>query len=184
MLTTPASLLYRLRNREELEAWPKFVDLYSPLLYRWANQLGHQDADAADLIQDVFVILWQKLPEFSYNADQSFHAWLKTVFLNRFRSRMRQRIPVAIGMRLEVESKETIEPSFDDEDLEFLTRQAFRVIECEFPQMYRDVFLQYVIQNGDADEVAKRFHISLGTVYSIKSKVLSRLRQTLKDLAD
>lgn len=184
MLTTPASLLYRLRNKEELEAWPRFVDLYLPLLYRWANQLGHQDADADDLIQDVFVILWQKLPEFSYDADQSFHAWFKTVFLNRFRSRIRQKLPITLGSRVEHRNIPTIEPTFDATDLHFLIRHTFRIIEAEFSPLHRDVFQQYVLENGDPNTIAKRFNISPGTVYGIKCKVLSRLRQALKDFKD
>jgi RNA polymerase sigma-70 factor, ECF subfamily len=87
MLITSASLLYRLKNNGEREAWPKFVDLYSPLFYHWARQLGLQEADAADLVQDVFIILWQKLPEFSYDSQKSLRAWPKTIFLNRFRRR-------------------------------------------------------------------------------------------------
>jgi RNA polymerase sigma-70 factor, ECF subfamily len=146
--------------------------------------LGYQDADAADLVQDVFVILWQKLPEFSYDADQSFHAWLKTVFLNRYRSRLRQRHPLTNGTRFENKSAPMLGCTFDEDDLRFLIRRAFRVIEGEFSPLYRDVFRQYVIENCDASAVASRFDVSLGTVYVIKSKVLNRLRDTMKDFND
>lgn len=67
MFLTPASLLYRLRQPEEKLAWDRFVELYSPLLFHWASQLGYQESDRADLVQDVFVILWRKLPEFEYD---------------------------------------------------------------------------------------------------------------------
>ena len=95
MFVTPASLLYRLRGTDEVAAWGRFVDLYTPLLYQWAHKLGEQDSDNADLVQDVFLILWRKLPEFEYDSDKSFHAWLKTIFLNRYRSRLRQRSPAS-----------------------------------------------------------------------------------------
>lgn len=182
MLITPASLLYRLRNKDEAEAWPRFVDLYSPLLYRWAHQLGHQETDAADLVQDVFVILWQKLPEFTYDAERSFHAWLKTVFLNRYRSRLRQKVPLSVGSWGDHQDLRMVEDGFDEQDYKFLIRTAFRVIESEFSQMYQDVFRRYVLEGCDPESVAKSFDISPGTVYSIKSKVLNRLREALKDL--
>src|SRR5688572_11629271 len=91
MLSTPASLLDRLRKPNELAAWDRFVELYSPLLFHWGKRLGQQDSDAADLVQDAFLLLWRKLPEFEYDPARSFHAWLKTLFLNRARQRLRER---------------------------------------------------------------------------------------------
>jgi RNA polymerase sigma-70 factor (ECF subfamily) len=80
---TPVSLLARLRQPAATEAWPHFVRLYSPLLFGWARRLGLQDADAADLVQDVFTVLAVKLPEFRYDPRLGFRRWLRTVFLNR-----------------------------------------------------------------------------------------------------
>ena len=62
------------------------------MLYHWAHKLGEQESDSADLVQDVFLILWRKLPEFEYDSERSFHAWLRTIFLNRHRSRLRHQI--------------------------------------------------------------------------------------------
>jgi RNA polymerase sigma-70 factor (ECF subfamily) len=54
MHTTPASLLQRLREPDAEAAWTRFVALYTPLLYYWAQRLGLRETDAADLVQDVF----------------------------------------------------------------------------------------------------------------------------------
>ena len=53
MFATPASLLDRLRQPEQATAWDRFVELYTPLLFHWAQRLGQQDSDCADLVQDV-----------------------------------------------------------------------------------------------------------------------------------
>ncbi len=103
---TPVSLLYRLRDPKHIAAWEQFVELYTPLLFAWAKQLGHQESDCADIVQDVFMILWRKLPEFEYDAKQSFHAWLKTVFLNQYRSQLRKNAMTAQSM-LAVEASAT-----------------------------------------------------------------------------
>ena len=50
---TRASLLVRLRDPQDGTAWAEFVDLYAPLVYAYARKQGLQDADAADLSQDV-----------------------------------------------------------------------------------------------------------------------------------
>ena len=73
------------------QAWQQFVDLYTPLLFSWARRLGLSEHDSADLLQDIFTILVEKLPNFRYDPSQSFRAWLKTILLNRWRNRCRQR---------------------------------------------------------------------------------------------
>src|SRR5208337_5600860 len=74
----------------EQGAWDRFVLLYTPLIYSWARRVGLQEADAADLVQDVLTTLLQKLPEFTYDRHRSFRAWLKTVTLNKWRDRCRR----------------------------------------------------------------------------------------------
>ena len=184
MFVTPASLLYRLRRPEETTAWGRFVDLYTPLLFHWAQQLGQQDSDCADLVQDVFLILWRKLPEFEYDSGKSFHAWLKTIFLNRHRSRQRQRSPHAVDVDEHDCVVDVNEQLLDAEDACYLIRQAFRLIESEFSPLHQKVFRQYVLEERAPEKVAQEHGISPGTVYSVKSKILSRLRQELQQLLD
>ena len=50
---TRASLLVRLRDPGDNAAWGEFIDLYVPLVYGYARKQGLQDADAADLAQEV-----------------------------------------------------------------------------------------------------------------------------------
>jgi Sigma-70 region 2 len=52
-LQTRPSLLLRLRDPRDGEAWTQFVDLYAPLVYGHARKYGLQNADAADLSQEV-----------------------------------------------------------------------------------------------------------------------------------
>ena len=63
MHTTSASLLQRLREPKGPDDWTRFVQLYTPLLFHWMQKWGLQPQDAADLVQEVFVTLLQKLPD-------------------------------------------------------------------------------------------------------------------------
>ncbi len=188
MIVTPASLLFRLRTREESAAWGRFVDLYTPLLFHWAQKLGEQDSDQADLVQDVFLILWRKLPEFEYDSGKSFHAWLKTIFMNRFRSRLRERKPLKPNSPLPSVSEgrldDRIQELADEDDRSWLIRQAFRLIESEFSEVQQQIFREYVIEEQRPEQVASKLGLSPGTVYSTKSKILSRLRQELDQILD
>ena len=79
MDTTPVSLLERVRQGSDHEAWTRFVKLYTPLIFYWARRCGLQVADSADLTQEVFAALFQKLPEFTYDRQRSFRSWLRTL---------------------------------------------------------------------------------------------------------
>src|SRR5262249_21907897 len=91
LITTPVSLLHRLRQGAAPLDWQRFVQLYTPLLFRLARGAGAQDADAADLVQEVLTLLWRKLPTFDYDGSRSFRGWLRTVLLNKWRDVCRHR---------------------------------------------------------------------------------------------
>ena len=86
MHTTPGSLLEQLRRPGEQAAWERFVQLYTPLLCHWARRFGLQGSDAADLVQDVFAVLVEKIPEFQYDPAQRFRGWLWTIAANKCRA--------------------------------------------------------------------------------------------------
>ena len=50
---TRSSLLLRLRDADDQEAWGHFVRLYGPLVYRFARRRGLQDSDCGDVTQEV-----------------------------------------------------------------------------------------------------------------------------------
>jgi hypothetical protein len=61
MHTAPVSLLERHRRPNEQAAWERFVHLHTRLRRHCAQRLGLHRADADDLVQDMFVVLVQKL---------------------------------------------------------------------------------------------------------------------------
>src|SRR5262245_47431159 len=90
--TTPPTLLERLREPGDEAAWARLVDLYTPLLFHWARRWGETDSDAADLVQEVFVVLVQGLPTFQSDRSGKFRKWLRTVLLNKLRDRKRREV--------------------------------------------------------------------------------------------
>jgi RNA polymerase sigma-70 factor (ECF subfamily) len=96
---TPASLLEQVRRGGDQQAWERFVQLYTPLLYSWARRVGLQEPDAADLVQEVFALLVQKLPQFAYDRHKSFRAYLHTITLNKWREHYRRRTALPLQTR-------------------------------------------------------------------------------------
>jgi RNA polymerase sigma-70 factor (ECF subfamily) len=179
-------LLGRLRQPGEQVAWSRFVQLYTPLLYCWAQRWGLQDQDATDLVQEVLVVLVQKLPEFRYDPQLRFRAWLRTVALNKCRDFVRQRNLRGIGQE---SLADVAAPAEDDalaeaEYRQHLVSRALQLMQVEFsPNMWKACW-EHVVVGRPAAEVAAELGISEGTVYVAKSRIMSRLRQELEGLLD
>src|SRR5207247_9359820 len=77
---TRASLLVRLRDGGDAGAWQEFVHLYAPIIYGFARKRGLQDADAADLMQEVLRSVSGVAHRLEYDpARGTFRGWLFTV---------------------------------------------------------------------------------------------------------
>ena len=92
---TRVTLLTRIRDGRDAEAWREFVQLYGPVVYRFARNRGLQDADAADLMQDVLRSVARNAHRMEYDPKRgTFRGWLYTVTRNKiynFLSRQRNR---------------------------------------------------------------------------------------------
>lgn len=188
MTTTPPSLLEKLRRTTDQDAWREFVDLYTPLLYRWARQARLQEQDAADLLQDVFTTLVRKLPEFEYDPQRSFRKWLRTVTLNRWRDlrRRRQRQPHEgdPDALKDVAGRDECEEAAESEYHEYLIGRALRLMQTDFHPTTWKACWELVVNGQPAAEVARALGITENAVYVAKCRVLGRLRQELDGLLD
>src|ERR671936_1315111 len=82
--TTRASLLVRIRDPHDTEAWRQFVQLYASVVYGYARKRGLQDADAADLMQEVFRAVASAAGRLDYDPKRgTFRGWLYTVTRNK-----------------------------------------------------------------------------------------------------
>jgi RNA polymerase sigma-70 factor (ECF subfamily) len=190
MHTTSVTLLEALRSSTAQDAWRRFVQLYSPLLLRWARQLGLQDSDAADLVQDVFVTLVAKLPGFRYDRDGSFRRWLHTVLRNRWRDWQRRKTarPVSTGNSTLIEMiPDDDESAADLSEVEYhkqLLNRALQLLRDEFQPITWRAFWEHGVAARPAADVARELGLTPGAVYAAKFRVMTRLRKELNGLVE
>ena len=188
MDTTSVSLLVRLENRSDRDAWARFVELYTPLIYFWARRTGLPSEDASDLVQDVLELLVRKLPTFEYQRNKSFRGWLRTITLNKWREHCRRkRLAIADVSDSELANMPDArgdEAFWDTEYRQQLVTRAMELLSVEFQPATWQAVREYVVHSRTADEAAQLGGVSVWTVYAAKSRLLRRLREELDGLLD
>jgi RNA polymerase sigma-70 factor (ECF subfamily) len=187
MITTPSSLLVRLGQPDAAKHWDRFVALYTPLLYSWTRRLKVPQADAADLLQDLFTCLVEQLPSFTYDPRRSFRAWMRTLLVNRWRTWLRRRtagkvVPNRDNRLEDVPAPEQV-PEFEEEEYRrHIVFRALQLMRTEFQPATWQACWEYVVNGRPPETIAQELRISVNSVYLAKSRVLRRLREELADL--
>jgi RNA polymerase sigma-70 factor (ECF subfamily) len=184
MHTTSASLLRRLRQEGDADSWMRFTRLYSPILYCWGLKMGLQHNDALDLVQEVFVVLVQKLPEFDYDAHKRFRGWLWTVTKRKWLERQRRR-SLAVDPTVSVQDIPSPPKKEEFEEAEFrehLLRCVVPSLRGNFQESTWQAFWRHVVEGQPAAAVADELGVSVAAVYKAKLRILAHLHTELDDL--
>ena len=188
---TRASLLVQIRDGGNHAAWREFVELYSPVVYSFARRRGLQDADAADLMQDVLRSISAAIGRLDYDRRQgTFRGWLFTVTRNKIYNFLSARKirPQASGnttTNLLLNEQPESDTGADEWELEYQRRVAALAMErikTEFQDKTWQAFWQTTVEGATAAEVAQRTGLSVGAIYVAKSRVLARLKEEVDTL--
>lgn len=184
MTDTPATLLHRLCAQPAAGDWERFVRLFTPLLERWARRLGVAGTDAEDLLQEIFVLLIRKLPDFRYDPARSFRAWLWTVFRHAtlaWRKRQPRSGP-ALEQLEELSSPDSIAEATEAEYRTYLLGRIVQIVQTDFPPTTWQIFQHVAIAGRPGVDVAREFGVTVNAVYLTRARVLTRLRAELAGL--
>ena len=185
---TRESLLLRIRDPRDCNAWFEFVSIYRPLIYRVGRRHGLQDADAQNLTQEVLQKVERQAGSWEAGPPRgSFRRWLATVARNAAIDAIRRIAPdAARGGSSVREALNSVPAPSDASELEFrreLERQAFRWaarrIRDEFTEPTWTAFWETMVEGEPCADVAARLGRSIGAVYTARSRVMQRLKEEL-----
>ena len=190
--TTRASLLSRLADPQDHEAWVEFVSIYEPVAYRLLRRHGLQDADARELVQDLFVAVSKSIDRWDPDRQRgSFRGWLRRVtrnlVINWLKARER-RVPAVGGSNLQAmleqapaeSDPETAE--FDNEVRRALFRRAADQVREEVQPATWQAFWETAVRGTSAADAAKKLDMQSGAIRVAKCRVLVRLRAAIESL--
>jgi RNA polymerase sigma-70 factor (ECF subfamily) len=192
VLLTRASLLLRLRDPQDSAAWQQFVELYGSLVYSFARKRGLQDADAADLTQDVFQAVAQSAGRWTYDRSQgTFRGWLYAItrnkvgkFLQRQQSQARGSGDTNAQLLLAEQAAPEAEAdrAWEHEYQQQLFRVAAEQVRDTVAATTWQAFWQTAVEGKSAAAVARRLGLSVGAVYVARSRVLARMTEHIQEL--
>jgi RNA polymerase sigma-70 factor (ECF subfamily) len=197
MINSPAtrqSLLVRLKDPGDSRAWAEFVAIYAPLIERLARARGFQQADAADLSQEVFRAVAGAIDRYDPDpARGSFRGWLfriaRNLMINLLAARrirpqatgdsdvreLLERVPAP-------DSAETI--LFDAEYRRGVFQWAAEQVRGEFRESTWKAFWLTAVEGAEPAAAAATLGISPGAVYIARSRVMARLRAVIEEVED
>ncbi|MBI1312385.1 sigma-70 family RNA polymerase sigma factor [bacterium] len=191
--TTSPSLLLRVRDPGDNAAWQQFIEIYGPLLNRFLRGKGLQEADAADVTQEILRSVLLAIGRFEYDRRAGrFRGWLLTVAyskLNTFLTR-RQRQTLGSGdTDMELALRNVPEPAAESVDWEREYQQRLYEWACqqarnEFQTSTWRAFWMRNVDGRSSDDVAQELQMSVGAVYIACSRVTARLRALIQQVDD
>jgi len=194
MSATSATLLERLRDRSDAEAWQRLVELYTPLLSGWLRRHALQAADVDDLVQEVLAVVAREAPRFRHSGRTgAFRHWLRTILANRLHEfwRARQTEPRISGdsnlaaLLDQLEDPDSgISRLWDQEHDQHVARRLLAMIEPQFAPSTWQAFRRVVLEGARPDVVAAELGLTVNAVFIAKSRVLQRLRAEGRELLD
>lgn len=160
---------------------------FYPRLKRFAQEYVVNEADAENIVQDIFLVLWEKRDFIS--PDLNLTSFLFTTVKNKCIDFLRHRIVVQNAanniqqefewtMQLKLQSLEAFdEQIFSKTDIESLIQNAIQSL----PEKCRQIFIMNKIDGKKQKDIAQELQISVNTVESQMAIAYQKLKKSLKN---
>jgi RNA polymerase sigma-70 factor (ECF subfamily) len=184
---TRPTLLWRIRDPRDAQSWEDFVTVYTPLVYGHCRRRGLQPADAEDVTQEVFIQVRRSIEDFDYKPERGrFRDWLGQVTRHKIFRFLRARQATGPVVPADHDAREATEqePQWAEDFSRHVLNIALERIRPHFKEATFRAFECTWLKGRPADEVAREMGKSIKLVYVAKSRVLRRLEEEVRELAE
>jgi len=185
-LELPVADWVRRAQEGDVRAFEQLFQQYHRGIYNTIYQMTRNEADAADLTQEVFVRAYRALPRLQ--TPEAFTSWLYRIAVNLSRNWLRDRGRVRIeSLELpgddgeEGNTREIADPTGDPsvlvqtQDLQERVQKAVAGLSPD----HRTVVTLHHLQGMPVEEIARVLDCSIGTVKSRLSRARDHLKRKL-----
>jgi RNA polymerase sigma-70 factor, ECF subfamily len=160
-----------------------FEDVYQRFfdhVYRWTRALGGPDAEREDLVQDVFLIVHRRIPDFD---GKNVAGWLYQITRRRVRDFRRLH-----WVRLLLNSSppdESLASSAGTPEAELEAKQHDAILLrllSKLPEAQRAAFVLFEIDGYSGEEIARLQDVPINTVWARVKKARAKLAASITRL--
>lgn len=160
-------------KNNDAKAQEQLYKLFAPKFFGVCLKYSPNYAEAQDNLQDGFIIIFNKIAQFSFKG--SFEGWAKRIMINNALQKYRNQVHFLEVVNDKMGEEEI--PELDDENipLDYL----MQIIQ-ELPDRYRMVFNLYVLDGYSHKEIAEMLDITTGTTKSNLARARVILQQKIE----
>jgi RNA polymerase sigma-70 factor (ECF subfamily) len=198
---TRQSLFSRLRDWQDQAGWREFFDRYWRLIYKVARQSGLSESEAEEVVQNTFVYLCRRMPNFQYDRTRgSFRSWLRVVTRSRIHVFVRSRKAAegrvldpcpeggvnepAIVEDLPDPAGDALDEIWQREWEANLIETAFRRLRPKVSSRQLLIFRLATLGELELTQVAKKLGVSVAQVYLARHRVGKLFRAEVRQLRE
>jgi RNA polymerase sigma-70 factor (ECF subfamily) len=193
---TSYTLLTRVRDVSDQQAWQEFVECYAPKIFLWCRRFHLQESDASDITQEVLVKLVGAMQSFVYDpARGTFRGWLKTITTNAVHDLGRtwqrdgrpggdERLVQLMQSLEDPEAVRALEEVIEGAHRQQILQEAETQVALRVQSHTWKAYQLTAVEERPAAQVARDLQMPISEVYVAKSRVLKMLRETITRLED
>lgn len=189
--TTRASLLIKLQNTGDVEAWEKFVTIYAPVLYRTARKMNLQPADADNVVQEVLLVVAKSVGLWLKRSDRGrFTNWLVRIARNKAVDLLTRRAtkPLKPNAHLDeqlldrnLKGESEAELQLDREYRWELFNQAAREAKKKVSEQTWNAFWMTTVDGVSIEGAAQVLKVQPSVIYLSRCRVMERIKLIIRE---
>ena len=185
---TRESLILRLPSAADAQAWREFVDLYEPLIIRFAKRRGLQEADAREVAQNVLIAVAKAVDRWQPDRERGkFRAWLFRIARNQVINWVKKNASTRDRVQdLQTDNYDIVDQTngqVSELELEY-RREMFRLAAAQardaFSEHIWEAFWRTSVLGESVESVAAQLSVNTGAVYVSRSRVTARIKAIIQ----